>query len=229
MYPKTCLSCEKLLRHEAKDSFVCPQCRGKIKKNLPPFCQSCGRQLEKRGFSKNICPLCQKKKLHFDRAFSPCIYEGTVKELIHGFKYKNKDYLGQTLSKLMAEYIDEYLLPFDYLDLVIPVPLHKTKLREREFNQAQILGGFLAQRYSIKLDGEILVRHRNTRTQTELPDCQRQANVRGSFSVCRKQALKGKNILLIDDVLTTGATASEAAFALKEAGANIVFVCTLAN
>lgn len=78
-----------------------------------------------------MCPSCLKKKLHFDRAFSPCVYEGAIKELIHEFKYKNKDYLGSVLSKPMINFIEEYNLPMEYLDLIIPVPLHSTRLRER--------------------------------------------------------------------------------------------------
>ena len=229
LYPKVCLSCKKKLGAEAKDGFICSQCRGKIKKNLPPFCISCGRQLEKRWFAKNICPSCQKKKLHFDRAFSPCVYDGVIKDLIHEFKYNGKDYLGRSLSRLMIEFIKEYALPMDCLDLIVPVPLHKVRLREREFNQAQILSGYIAREFDKKILEGALIRNRHTKTQTELEENQRLLNVQNSFSVLRSEDIKGKNILLVDDVLTTAATSSEAAYTLKNSGANIVFVLTLAN
>jgi ComF family protein len=180
-------------------------------------------------FTKSICPSCIKKELHFDRVFSPCIYEGIIKKLIHDFKYKNKDYLGVTLSRLMIDFVKEYNLPMDFMDFIIPVPLYKTRLREREFNQAQILSNYLAREFNKEILDDYLIRSRNTKTQTELEERQRLLNVKGSFSVNKKRDLKGKNILLVDDVLTTGATCSEAACALKNAGLNIVFVLTLAN
>jgi len=228
LYPKTCLVCKKQLKGvTCVDNLLCTQCWEKIKKNSPPFCHCCGRHLEKP--TKNICPACIRKQLHFDRAFAACRYEGIIKELIHSFKYQGKDYLGPTLTRLMIGFIEEYSLPMDILDLVIPVPLHKTRLREREFNQAQILSDLIAKRFNKKMSFDNLRRLRPTKTQTELEMEERLLNVKDSFAVTKKEDIKDKNILLVDDVLTTGATCSQAACALKDAGANIVFVLTLAN
>lgn len=229
VYPKMCLACRNKLGASSVDNIVCTECWEKIKRNLPPFCHSCGRRLEKLKFTKNICPSCLKVKLHFDRAFSPCVYEGVIKDLIHKFKYNGKDYLGLALSRLMIEFIKEYNLPIGYIDFIVPVPLHKIRLREREFNQAEILAKFIAQEFKKDLLTEALKRHRYTSTQTDLELSERLLNVKGSFSVTKLERVKGKNILLVDDVLTTGATSSEAAYTLKDAGANIVFVLTLAN
>lgn len=228
-FPKICLSCKSKLNASDNEGYICAPCRAKIKRNIPPFCLACGRHLEKRNLNKSICPGCLRKRLHFDRAFSPCLYEGVVKDLIHEFKYKGKDYLGKSLSKIMIEFIEEYDLPIDLLDLIIPMPLHKTRLREREFNQAEILSRDIASEFGVSLEPELLIRHRFTETQTGLPVGNRFANVRESFSVPKDSGLKNKNILLVDDVLTTGATSSEAARTLKDSGANIVFVLTLAN
>jgi len=228
-YPKTCLACKSKLDAQTKDDLLCEPCRLKIKRNMPPFCHACGRHLEKENRNKNICPGCLKRVLRFDRAFSPCLYEGVIKELIHEFKYKNKDYLGKPLSDIMTEFIKEYDLPIDYLDLIIPMPLHKTRLREREFNQAEILSSHIATEFNKELAKDALIRHRLTKTQTELPVDKRFLNVKDSFSVAGNWNLRNKNVLLVDDVLTTGATSSEAAFTIKNAGANIVFVLTLAN
>ncbi|MFA5411169.1 MAG: ComF family protein [Candidatus Omnitrophota bacterium] len=230
IYPKTCAACKKRLSDKScVAGLICRECWGKIKRNLPPFCFRCGRHLEARNFSKNICPDCVKKALHFDRAFSPCRYEGVAKALIHELKYKNKDYLAEALSSLMIEFIREYRLPMDYLDFIVPVPLHKTRLREREFNQAEVLSKYIAAEFKKDLLPGALNRLRLTRTQTELAHHERFLNVKGSFSAAKGTEIKGKNILLIDDVLTTGATSSEAAYALKDAGAGVVFVLTLAN
>lgn len=229
VYPRRCLGCKNKLEASPVDGLICRDCWGNIKRNVPPFCHSCGRHLEKANFSKNICAHCIKKNLHFDRAFSPCVYTGVIKELIHEFKYKGKDYLGFPLSKLMIEFIREYNLPMDCLDFIVPIPLHKTRLREREFNQAEVLSKYISEEFKGKLLADALLRHRLTKTQTDLETDERLLNVKDSFLVNRLEDVKGKNLLIVDDVLTTGATASCAAQTLKRAGANIVFVLTLAN
>jgi ComF family protein len=229
VYPKKCPGCKNRLEASTNEGPVCNKCWESIKKNLPPFCHSCGRRLEKPFLAKNICPSCLRANLHFDRAFSPCVYEGVIKELIHEFKYKNKDHLAPVLGRLMSEFAREYDLPMGFLDFIVPVPLHAARLREREFNQAELLGKLIAQDFNKAFLPDALLRHRHTRTQTELETKKRFQNVRGCFSVKRPEAVAGKNLLLVDDVMTTAATCSEAARVLKEAGANIVFVLTLAN
>lgn len=230
IYPKVCVVCKnKLADKTAIDGIICTDCWSKIKRNLPPFCYSCGRHLEKTHFIKHVCPVCIKQRLHFDRAFSPFAYEGVIKELIHEFKYKNKDYLGRTLSQPMIDFIREYNLPMDDIDFIVPIPLHKAKWREREFNQAAILGNYLAKEFKKGVLNNHLIRHRHTKQQADLEINERFLNVRGVFSVTKPEIIKGGNLLVVDDVLTSGATCSEAAYALKNAGANIVFVLTLAN
>ncbi len=231
IYPKTCICCKsKLQTPGAINGLICLDCWQKIKRNLPPFCHHCGRHLENISFAKNICNSCLKKRFHFDRAFSPCRYEGTLKVLIQAFKYKGYDHLGPVLSALMVDFVKEYRVPVDFMDFIVPVPLHQSRQREREFNQAEILGNHLAGAFAKKALNHNLLRHRATKTQTELCDRELRAlNVKNSFSVKEKEIIRGKNILLVDDVLTTAATCSEAASALKNNGANIVFVLTLAS
>lgn len=230
IYPRNCLICATSLKGKAHvDNLVCARCWSSIKKNRPPFCRSCGRQLAKVSLARHICTPCVRNKLLFDRAYSSCAYEGIIKTLIHEFKYKGKDYLGRPLSSLMTDFIKQYQLPIKDMDYIVPVPLHGTKVREREFNQAQILGQHIADEFDKILLSANLIRHRDTKSQTGLQNEDRFLNVRDSFSVKDKHELKNKNLLLVDDVLTTAATCSEAARTLKDAGANIVFVLTLAN
>ena len=229
VYPKTCLACHSRIPEQQKQDFICLSCSKSIERNLPPFCVSCGRKLEKRSLSKNICLSCSKKDLQFDRAFSPCVYTGVVKKLIHEFKYKGKDFLKKPLSAIMSDFIREYSLPIDELDLIIPVPLHSSKSREREFNQARLLADCLGETFRKEVAADALKRHKQTKTQAALKEELRFLNVNGSFSVQNPQAIRDKQILLVDDVLTTGATSSEAAKTLKNAGARLVFVITLAN
>lgn len=229
IWPKICLVCQNILDSSSIDNVVCLKCWSKVKKNSPPFCHFCGKHLEKKNLNKGICPTCIRKQPYFDRAFSPCQYDGVVRDLIHAFKYKGKDYLGKTLSRLIFEFIYEYSIPMELIDLIIPVPLHKTRLREREFNQAYILSKCVASQFNKKLLHNQLLRWRHTKPQVGLLPRQRLGNVRESFHTQNNSYLKNKNILLVDDVLTTGQTASWAAYALKRAGANIVFVMTIAN
>lgn len=231
IYPRACVVCKNKLKGTAAsiDNIVCPACWSKIQKNLPPFCHRCGRSLRSSRGIKNICVSCLKRPLDFDRAFSPCVYEGVTKSLIHEFKYKSKEHIGAVLSRLMIDFIREYDLPMPFIDMVIPMPLSRDRLREREFNQAELLGSRIASEFNKEIGRGVLLRHRRTKSQADLTERERLENVRGCFSLGKGADVKGKHILLIDDVLTTGATSSEAAVTLKNSGANIVFVLTLAN
>jgi ComF family protein len=152
-----------------------------------------------------------------------------MKELIHEFKYKGKERLAKPLSGIMISFIKEYAIPIQYLDMIIPMPLHRTRLREREFNQAQVLSRQIAEEFDKEIADSLLLRNRLTRSQTELPTQERFKNALNSFSTAKGACLNNKNLLIVDDVLTTGATSSEAALALKKAGANKILVLTLAS
>jgi competence protein ComFC len=222
IYPNCCLACKNKIELIKEQKFVCASCWDKIERNLPPFCASCGRHLE---ISSNCC----QEKFYFDRAFSPCVYTGAIKKLIHEFKYSGKDYLGKYLGLLMNEFIRNYHLPVEHLDFIIPVPLHKSRLREREFNQSEILSREVGKEFHKRILTNALIRSKPTKTQTELAIEERRQNVKNSFRVSRPEIIRDTNLLLIDDVLTTGATSNEAAKSLKEAGARIVLLLTLAN
>ena len=228
-YPKTCLLCQRPLENNAVDNLLCFTCWQGIRKNTPPLCTICGRQIRGDQISKRACPDCQRQNFSFDRAFSPCIYEGVVRELIHKFKYQSKDYLSTLLVRLLNEFIYQYRIAFDPFDLIIPIPLHIMRLREREFNQAELLAHRIAEELSLTLSSTNLWRKYHRQAQMELSIDKRWKNIEGCFALRNPAEVKGKNVLLIDDVLTTGATCSEAASVLKGAGATSVFVLTLAN
>jgi ComF family protein len=129
----------------------------------------------------------------------------------------------------MCDLIKYYGLPLNYLDCIVPVPLDARKLREREFNQAQVLSKHIGEVFNMKVIPDALRRTRPTKSQAELDINSRLKNVEGCFALNARHSLRGKNVLLVDDVFTTGSTASEAAQAIKESGSGFVFVLTLAN
>lgn len=229
VYPKTCTLCKEKISDPTE--LICQGCLGKINYNHPPFCQRCGRRLNKKEIvnGRNICFKCQRINFHFDRAWSTCIYEGPIKDLIHQFKYNSKKSLEKTFSKLLINFINTYHLPTDSIDLVVPMPLHTRKLREREFNQSEVLAKSIGTILNRKTSVNNLIRLKDTPSQTQLVDQERWQNVQGVFSVKDPSEFENKVVLLIDDVLTTGATASEAALALKNSNANVVFVLTVAS
>ena len=194
IYPKTCLICQEKLDKSCVDELVCLKCWAAIKKNTPPFCSRCGRSLNSKSLTENISCACLKKQVHFDRAFAPCVYEGPIKDLIREFKYNNKDYLAATLSRLLSDFIRDYDIPINFLDLIVPVPLHPARLREREFNQAELLGKKIASLYKIMFSVDNLIRRRYTKTQAELESRDRLVNVKDSFAVRTPELFKGKNI-----------------------------------
>jgi len=227
IYPDCCLICKNKLNQEHNP--VCANCLRKIEMNLPPFCADCGRHLDQESIARNICRNCKNNKFHFDKAFSPCIYTGAIKKLIHEFKYKYKDYLGEYFSSLMNDFIRTYNLPIEHLDYIVPIPLYKSRLREREFNQSQVLASLIAKEFGKKELSGILIRNKANKTQAGLNFKQRQQNVLDCFCVSDPQIIKDTDLLLIDDVLTTAATSDEAAKCLKNAGAKTVILLTLAN
>ena len=206
LYPLHCMGCQTPL--EAINEFhICGRCGSSINRNaMPPF---------------------ELEDLPKVKAYSACLYDNALKELIHSFKYKGKRVLAKVFSKLMIDYIKDNPEITD-VDLMTVVPLHKDRLREREFNQSLLLAGPIAKEYSLLL-ANTLEKIRRTRYQNELLKSERLENLRGAFSARPKAGIKNKNILLIDDVMTTGATLSECAKILLDSGAESVTCFTLAR
>lgn len=212
VYPRICAVCKNRLDVNAIQGMVCASCWGSIIRNRLPFCPCSGGQ-----------------EFAFDRAFAACAYTGAMKTLLHEFKYSKKDYLGRLIAALMIEQIRECAVPVAGIDMIVPVPLAKARLRQREFNQALVLSRHIAEEFDKPVAATALARIRNTPTQTELSPEERFVNISGSFRVTEPARIKDKNILLVDDVLTTGATVSEAAKELKSCGGATILVIAAAN
>jgi len=229
VYPPLCLICRDRLDLRDNPANLCEGCLQKIPKNIAPFCQKCGVSLSENLKELQLCRVCKTKVFPFDRAWSACRYTDEMVGLIRLFKYKAKLMLKEIFGKILCEFIAIYHLPIRDCDCLVPIPLHPVRLREREFNQSQVLAAEIAKRYDIRVSLNNLVRIRNTKSQTKLDEKQRFKNIRGAFSLRNPKEFASKNILLIDDLFTTGATVSEAASILKNAGAKRVFVLTLAR
>ncbi len=226
--PASCTYCRDPIADSGIARF-CAQCWSEFSPVPGPVCPSCGRPFgspETLAHSPDHeCLACRTNPPHFDQALAAGLFEGPLREAIHVYKYRSVRSLGKPLAAWMAEHVTMTAR----LDLVVPVPLHKKRLRHRGFNQALLLAHGVSERFSVPLHYDNLVRLRSTRPQVELSGRERAENVRGAFGMVRPSEVGDKRILLIDDVFTTGATMNECAKVLKDAGAASVTVLTLAR
>lgn len=221
LFPPACLLCKgSLLTHG-----ICDACSGSFEIVQPPFCTHCGSPFISDAGDSHLCGRCIKKKPPFDIAASVYIYKGELSRAVRLLKYSRKSLLGPQLGAFMSSHL---ALNQPY-DLVIAVPLHIGRLRERGFNQSQLLAEGLGKNLSLSVDPYILKRVRPTGCQAGMSHKERQVNVRDAFCLRRGGDVTGKRILLIDDVYTTGATVKECSTVLKKAGASLVNVLTLAR
>lgn len=219
----TCFMCGE----EVKQSkfVLCEDCE----KNLPRnnnFCLKCGTPVHSNA---HYCLNCKNNKRHFKIARAPLIYKDKVAISIKQFKYENKKYLAKYFSVFLEEKYNEIKKEILPVDFIIPVPLHPTKLKERGYNQSKLLAEELSKRIDIPVLCDNLIRVKETKTQTKLSYIERQENLEGAFDVLNEDEIKGKVILLIDDVLTTGSTTDHCAKTLLKHKAKEVYVLTLAT
>ncbi|MBN1405208.1 MAG: ComF family protein [Candidatus Omnitrophica bacterium] len=226
-YPKSCQGCGTRLDFDNK-YYICADCFKEIKINKPPLCIKCSRSLYGLPEISALCGVCLSSAYHFDKAFVCCSYEGLIKELIHKFKYNNRKYLIYLFDKIIEDFMKDKITACD-INMAVPVPLYGARARERGFDQALLLSKNISRALNIPLNYNILIRNRNTAQQANLGKTQRFNNIKGAFSVREKSVFNKKNLLLVDDVFTTGATANECAKVLKQSGAKKVFLLTLAR
>ena len=210
---------------------VCPACWSSVRIITPPVCERCGDPLPSwRAISQAHarCPRCRRRRSPVDRGRAVGAYEGALREIIHALKYDGRRTVARPLGRLMARHGAPLL---DGADCVVPVPLHRRRRRSRGFNQATELASAIGLPVV-----DALVRARPTPSQTDLPAAQRHRNVRGAFRAARPglfgwrdATLRGRTIVLVDDVSTTGATLEACAAVLKAAGVREVRALTAAR
>ena len=211
------------------EGSLCWTCRTGMSLIAPPFCSSCGLPAAGTVGHEYQCHTCSRHPPRFEVARSVYRFQGPIREAIHSLKYEQALHLEPPLSELLHAGL-QALYETDSIEGIVPVPLFRRRYRRRGYNQAQLLAEGLAQRSGLPVFSKILVRIRDTPSQVGLSLAQRRANMRGAFQ-CRSlpECLQGKRVLLVDDVMTTAATANACSRALRAAGVGRVAVLTLAR
>ncbi len=216
LFPQWCVGCGN------RGDFLCYSCRQLLPRVMPPLCPRCG-QPQPSGI---LCPSCVTWRAQIDGIRSPFRFNGVIRQAIHQLKYKNLRALAMPLARLLHDYLATNPIPGEVL---VPVPLHQKRLRERGYNQSGLLAQELGKLTSLPAVDDCLLRQRQAPPQARTSTVdERRTNVANTFT-CRDQRLQGKPVLLIDDVATSGATIDACAAALKAAGAVSVWGLVLAR
>lgn len=224
LVPPLCLSCHTPL---ASQDALCPSCWGKIDFIRPPLCDRLGLPMPFDVGGTMISAAAATAPPNYDRARAVARFEGPMRTLVHDLKFRDRHDSVRLFSRWFLQAGTELL---EAADLIVPVPLARARLLSRRFNQSALLAQELSRLTGVPSDPFALRRTRRTQSQVGLSPDQRRRNVRGAFAVpvSRRARLEGAHVVLIDDVITTGATAGACALALKRAGAAQVDVLVLA-
>ncbi len=214
IYPEVCLLCSGSL--EIQDCYICGPCIHKIETLKPPLCPKCAMQIPPYLSKMSRCPSCQNMKTHFDRGYALFPYQNEIKKILHSVKFSKKSWH----LKALDPFLNDLTMPpiFDY-DFLVPVPLDPIRKRQREFNQSHLIARLIHQHDNSSPIRSVLKKVKRTEPQSALDRSRRLENLGNAFKLRRGSKVSGKKILLIDDIVTTGATVNECAKCLKEKGA----------
>ena len=229
-YPNVCQICRQG-RATAKEGYVCSVCSGQrdgVQFIVEPYCRCCGLPFEGEITVSFECSNCRDERHYFRSARAAVALSGLVQEVIHRYKYNQANWFEPFLADLLVRQAGPILAREDW-DFIVPIPLHWLKLRERSFNQSTRLAQWVGKQTGIPVNTGLLRRTTATRTQTRLTRAQRAENVKRAFAYRPRKPLGGGKIILVDDVLTTGATANACAKILMQNGASCVDVWTVAR
>ncbi len=232
LFPSYCCHCDNRLITE-ENPYYCPACWATLPRIERPFCSLCGIPHPLAiGFGTRSNFPCEDCRTHpnpyVDCIRSPVRYKGIVKEAIITFKFRKKTLMAEPLGTLLREWIEIEMADMKF-DLIVPVPLHPFRLKRRGFNQSLLLAEQVKDSFTGAQLSEVLLRIRPTMTQTALSIQERRKNIKDAFQVKSPDEVKGKRILLIDDVVTTTTTVTECARILKKSGAISVHVLSVAR
>lgn len=221
LFPPVCLHCIKNLSRKEKSIRLCDACIAEISVHTTLFCANCRARLPE---NKKIC--------HRDTSYilaAAVNYDGPVKDLVHQLKYRRWTSLINLIRPLMNDYIKNLALSVDGY-AVVPIPLHPDRRQERGFNQAELIGSVISEALGLPMRTDLLTRVKKTKAQAELKDYKdRSSNMADAFQAAQNDALRDKNIILVDDVYTSGATIDDAVRALRKAGVKKIIAFTFAK
>ncbi|MBN2285237.1 MAG: ComF family protein [Tissierellales bacterium] len=205
-----------------RESHICIACHAELKTLSGMLCKKCSKPLDN---DSEYCNECIARQKCFDKAIAPFAYQGKVKQLIHDFKYNRKSYLyklfGDEMVRLLIKNNDIHF------DAIIPVPVHRSKLVTRGYNQSELLAGYISFHLGLPMV-KLIIRRNKTLPQSQLSDMDRWQNVKGVFQL-REQKELLQRVLLVDDIYTTGATMNECALLLKNSGIRHITCITIAR
>jgi competence protein ComFC len=224
-YPANCELCGEGI---ARQGYLCASCAEKAPRIVPPFCAKCSEPFSGAIEEEFTCANCAHRKLDFDAAVSAYRSRGVVRIIMLRFKYGHDLHLRHPIAGWLIEAMNDSRLRERTFDMLVPVPLHPARLRERGFNQAELLTKILHAETNVPILGA-LERIRYTTTQTAFDRVERMENLRDAFRLRKNIRVRDSRVLLVDDVLTTGSTLSECARVLREAGARSVHAVTAAR
>ena len=224
-YPPACVVCLGIVEGP---QYLCAACQSRAPRITAPFCAKCSEPFFGAITQTFSCANCEHRTLHFDAAVAAYRSRGPVRKLVHDFKYGRQRHLRYPLAEWLGKTLDDPRLRGRRFDMIVPVPLHAARERERGFNQAMLLAELLASRIKVPLE-PVLERIRYTTTQTAYDRAERMENLHDAFRLRKNRDVRELRVLLIDDVLTTGSTLSECARVLKAAGAISVHAATAAR
>lgn len=225
LYPPACTLCHRAIPRA--DTLLCDACRADLVPLRTPLCAACGQTLSGAFDLAASCGACRRRPPAFEAARAPWLYRGPMPRAIQAFKYRGRWRVGRWLASEMAHTARERM-PVEEIDAILPVPLHWLKRWVKGWNPAEDLAVQVARAVRKPLARGALRRVRWTKSQTRLQGRARRRNVAHAF-VAAERLVAGRTLLLVDDVLTTGATAEACAAALTRAGARRVFVLTAAR
>ncbi len=219
--PYRCSSCSQLID---KEQGMCALCFSKLNFITSPYCSCCGFPFEFFIEGQNLCGRCVVKQPNYDLARSLFKFDLESKKLIHAFKYNDRTSHSKMFAKLI---IARYKKEIEEVDLVVPVPMNRIKRIFRQYNPAQILAKDISDLLKVPMIPDVLIKTKWTKPQTKLTKYEREKNLSGSLAFNMKRIVKGRRVLLVDDVRTTGTTCNSCAKILKTAGAESVKLVTV--
>lgn len=218
LYPDTCPMCGRVT-----DEGICLNCRKKLLYIEEPRCMRCGKPLDDE--KKEYCYDCEHHSHFFERGYSLWVHRDAVKQSVYQFKYHNRRIYSSFFAEELLSKYEKSIVRWK-ISMIVPIPLSRKKQKKRGYNQAELIASCIGKRMNIPVCTDGLIRVRDTRPQKQLSMRERRKNMKHAFR-WKKEMLHGENILLIDDIYTTGNTIDAAAIELKRAGASKVYFLTI--